>query len=103
MRFERLNRFHLFLSEAVLDTEFTAWIFPSDRAIDAGDHAGATFETAGEFYDHLSLFIKGIEICRAGIDTEPFLAGMADLLVEKDMSFLVVFKSINGYLFGNFH
>jgi hypothetical protein len=91
MHFERLNRFHLFLSEAVLDTEFTAGIFPFDRAIDAGDHASAAFKTAGELHNHLSLFIQGIQVGRAGIDAEPFLAGMTDFLVEKDMGFLIVF------------
>jgi hypothetical protein len=94
MRFERLNRCHLFLSETVLDTEFTAGIFPIDRAIDAGNHAGAAFETACEFHDHLSFFIKGIEVGRTGINAEPFLAGMTDVLVEEDMGFLIVFEGI---------
>ena len=84
----------ILLSEAVLDAAFTAGILPFDGAIDAGDHAGPAFETAGKFYHHLSLFIQGVKICRTGIDTEPLLTGMADFLIEKDVGFLIVFKGI---------
>ena len=91
------------LSEAVLNAVFTSGIFPFHRAIDAGDHAGATFETAGKFHHHLSFLIQGVEVCGTGIDTETLLAGMADFLIEKNMGFLIVFKSIKRKLFGNLH
>ena len=93
----------ILLSKAVLDAVFTSGVFPFHRAIDAGDHAGPAFETAGKFYHHLSLFIQGVKICRTGIDTEPFLAGMADFLIEKNMGFLIVFKSVKRKLFGDLH
>ena len=91
------------LSETVLDAVLTAGIFPFDRTIDASDHAGATFETSGKFHHHLSLLIQGVEVCRAGIDTESLLASLADFLVQQDMGLLIVFKSIEGQLLSNFH
>ncbi len=86
------------LSEAVLDAVFALGVFPFHGAIDAGDHAGATFETTGKFHDHLSFLIQGVEICRAGIDAESFLAGVADFLVEKDVGLFIVFKGIESQL-----
>ena len=91
------------LSEAVLDSVFTSGIFPFDRTIDASDHAGAAFETAGKFHHHLSFLIQGVEVCRAGIDTETLLAGLADFLIEKNMGFLIVFKGIEGQLLSDYH
>ena len=91
------------LSEAVLNAVFTSGVFPFHRAIDAGDHAGATFETAGKFHHHLSFLIQGVKVCRAGIDTETLLAGLADFLVEQDVGLLIVFKGIEGQLLSNFH
>jgi hypothetical protein len=91
------------LSEAVLNAVFTSGVFPFHRAIDAGDHAGATFETAGKFHHHLSFLIQGVEVCGTGIDTETLLAGMADFLIQQDMGLLIVFKSIKRKLFGDFH
>jgi len=93
----------ILLSEAVLDAVFTSGVFPFHRAIDAGDHAAAAFKTAGKFHHHLSFLIQGVEICRAGIDTEPLLADMADFLIEKNMGFLIVFKGIEGQLLSNLH
>ncbi len=90
-------------SETVLDAILTSWIIPFDRAIGASDHTGATFEAAGKFDHHLSLLIQGVEICRTGIDAEPFLAGVADFLVKRDVALLVVFKSIQSKLLSNFH
>ena len=55
---------------------------------------GATFQTTGKFDHHLSLFVQGVKVCRTGIDTESFFAGMADFLIKSDMGLLVVFKGI---------
>jgi len=93
----------ILLSEAVLDAVFTSGVFPFHRAIDAGDHAGAAFETAGKFHHHLSFLIQGVEVCRAGINTEPLLAGLADFLVEEDMGLFIVFESVESELLGDFH
>jgi len=93
----------LSLSEAVLDAVFTSGIFPFDRTIDASNHAGPAFETAGKFHHHLSFLIQGVKICRAGIDTEPLLAGMADFLIQKDVGLLIVFKGIEGQLLSDLH
>jgi len=87
----------------VLDAKPAFGIFPSNRAVDAGDHARAAFETPGKFDGHLSFLGQSVKICRAGIDAESFLAGVADLWVKKDMGFLVVFKGVKSQLFGNFH
>src|SRR4030042_3277758 len=91
------------LSKAVLDAVFTSGVFPFHRAIDAGDHAGATFETAGKFHYHLSFLIQGVEVCGTGIDTETLLAGLADFLVQQDMSLVVIFESVESELLGDFH
>jgi hypothetical protein len=77
-----------------LYTESTPGIFPFDRAVDAGDLAGAAFQTAGKFDHHLSLFVKGVEVCRTGIDTKTFFTVLADFLIERDMGLFVIFKSI---------
>lgn len=81
-----------YLSIPVLNTIFTSWISPSDRAIDTGDHAGAALQTTGKFHNHLTFFIEGIKVCLAGIDVETFLAGLAGLLVQVDMVLFVVFE-----------
>jgi hypothetical protein len=91
------------LSEAVLYTKSTPRVFPLNGLVDTGDLAGAAFQTAGEFDGHLSLLGERIEVGRAGIDAEPFSAFMADLLVEGDMRFFVVFESIDRKLFSNLH
>ncbi len=82
------------LAETVLDAVFAAGVSPFDRAVNAGNHAGTTFETTGKFYNHLSFLVEGVEVCRASIDAESFLTGVAYVLIEKDMGFLVIFKSI---------
>ncbi len=87
----------------VLDAKPAFGISPLDGAVDAGDHAGAAFKAAGKFDSHLSLLGQAIKIGRAGVDTESFLAGMADLRVEKDVGFLVILKGIESQLFGDFH
>ena len=97
----RMNE--LLLSKAVLYTKSTPRVFPFDGTIDAGDLAGAAFQTAGKFDNHLSLLGERIEVGRTGVDAEPFSAVMADLLVKSDMRFLVVLKSINRKLFSNLH
>jgi hypothetical protein len=86
-----------------LDAKTTLGILPFDRAIDTSDHTGAAFQATGEFDGHLSFLRERVEVRRAGIDTEPFLAGFADLLVEMDVAFLIVFKGIKGQLFRNLH
>ena len=78
----------------ILDTQSAFGIFPSHGTIDAGDHAGAAFQAPGKFDGHLFFFGEGIKVCRAGVDAEPFLAGMTDPLVEKDMGFFIVFEGI---------
>jgi hypothetical protein len=77
-----------------LYTVSTFGIFPLDGAIDAGDHTGATFQATGKFHRHLSLFVQRVKVGRAGINTEPFFAGMADFLIKSDVGLLVVFKGI---------
>jgi len=77
-----------------LYTESTPGIFPFDGAIDAGDLAGAAFQTTGKLNHHLSLFVKGVEVCRTGIDTKAFFTVLADFLIERDMGLFVIFKSI---------
>ncbi len=84
------------LPAPVLNAESALWVFPLHGPIGTGNHAGAAFETAGIFHDHLFFFIQGIEICRAGVDAEALLAGMTDLLVELNMSFLIVLEGIEG-------
>jgi hypothetical protein len=93
-QFPKITRFAHFLSKAVPNTALTAGIPPFHGAVNAGNHAGAAFEAAGIFHNHLPLFVQGIEVGRAGIDTETFLAGITDVLVEEDMGFFVVFKGI---------
>jgi hypothetical protein len=82
------------LSKSILYTKSTPGVFPFDRAIDAGDLAGTAFQTTGKFDPHLSLFIKRIEVCRTGVNTESFFAGVADFLIKSDMGFFIVFKGI---------
>ncbi len=91
------------LSAPVLDAEPGPEILPFDGAVDAGDRAGAAFETTRELNGYLSFFGEGVEVCRAGIDTESFPAGVTNLLVEKDMGLFVVLKGVKGQLLGNFH
>jgi len=91
------------LSEAVLYTKSTPRVFPLNGLVDTGDLAGAAFEAAGEFDGHLPFLRERIEIGRAGIDTEPLFAVMADLLVKRNVRFLVVFESIDRKLFSNLH
>ncbi len=88
----------LILSTAVLDAKPALWISPFDRAINAGDHASAAFETTSKFYGHLALLGQGVKISRAGIDTEAFLTRAADLLIEKNMGLLIILKGVEGQL-----
>ncbi len=71
--------------------------------IDAGDRTGAAFETTGKFNGHLPFLGEGVEICRAGIDAESFLAGVTELLVENNMGFFVVLKGIKSQFLCDFH
>jgi len=97
------NRIRTELPTSVLDAKSALGILPVDGAIDTSDHTGAAFQTAGEFDGHLSLLRERIEVGRASIDAEPFLAGFTDLLIEMDVAFLIVFKGINGQLLRNLH
>jgi hypothetical protein len=92
-----------FLSTSVLDPEPALGILPFNRTIDAGNHTRAAFQTAGKFDHHLSLFIKGIKVCRAGINAKPLFAALTDLLVEVNMGFFVVFEGIKRQLVSNPH
>jgi len=65
-----------------------------NRAIDTGDLTGSAFQATGKFDHHLSFLVKRIEIGRAGVDTEAFLAGSADFLIELNMALFIVFKGI---------
>ena len=92
------------MSTPILDAKSALGIFPFDgTVVDTGDRTGATFETTGEFNGHLSFLGERVEIRRTGIDAEPFLAGLTDFLVEKDIRLFVVFKGIKRQLLGNFH
>ena len=91
------------LSKPILDAKSAFGISPLDGAVDAGDRTGAAFETTCEFNGHLLLLGEGVEVCRAGIDAESFLAGMTELLIEKDMGLFIVLKGIKRQLFGDFH
>jgi hypothetical protein len=86
-----------------LYTKATPGIFPFHGAVDTGDLASAAFQATGKFDHHLSLFIKGVKVCRAGINAESLFARMADFLIESDMGLLIVLKSIEGQLLRDFH
>jgi hypothetical protein len=86
-----------------LYTKTTAGVFPFDGVIDAGDLAGAAFQTSGKLNHHLSFFVKGIKVCRAGINAESFFAGVTDFLIKSDMGLFVIPKSIKSQFFGDFH
>jgi hypothetical protein len=98
-----LRMHELSLSKSILNTKSTPRVFPFDGTIDAGYLAGAAFQTTGIFGHHLSFFIQSIEVCRAGIDAKTFFATMTDVLVKLYMGLFVVFKGIQGQLFGNLH
>ena len=82
------------LSAPVLDAKSAFGMVPLDGAIGTGDHAGTAFETTGKLDGHLPFFGESVEISRAGIDAESFLAGMADLLIEKNVGLFIVLKGI---------
>ena len=84
------------LSKAILYTETAAGVFPFDGAIDAGDLTGAAFQTTGKLNHHLSLFVKGVKVCRAGVNAESFFAGVADFLIKRNVGLFVILKSIQG-------
>jgi hypothetical protein len=86
-----------------LYTEATPGIFPFHGPVDTGNLASAAFQATGKLDHHLSLFIQGVKVCRAGINAESFFAGVADFLIQGDMGFLVVLKSIKGKFLGNLH
>jgi hypothetical protein len=86
-----------------LYAESAPGVFPFNGAIDTGDHTGATFQTTGKLDHHLSLLVKRIEVCRAGIDTETFFTVMTDFLVERDMGLPVIFKGIKSQLLSDLH
>jgi hypothetical protein len=93
----------MFSSAPVLDTKAALRVRPLNRAINAGDHAGAAFQTTGKFHHHFSLLIKRIKVCRAGINAKPLFAALTDLLVEVNMGFFVVFEGIERQLVSNPH
>ena len=82
------------LSKTVLDTKSTTGIFPFDRPIDAGDLAGAALQTSRILDYHLPFFVQRIEICRTSINAEVLFAGVANVLIQPDMGFFIVFESI---------
>jgi hypothetical protein len=86
-----------------LDTEPAPWIFPLDGAIDAGDLAGAAFQTTSKFDYDLFFLVERVKVCRAGINAEMFFAGMAYFLIKSDMTLFVVFKGIKSEFFGDLH
>jgi hypothetical protein len=91
------------LSKSVLNAKTTVRVFPFDGAIDTGDLAGAAFQTPSILDHHLPFFVQRIEICRTGINAETLFAGMADVLVQRDMGFFIVFKGIERKLLGDLH
>jgi hypothetical protein len=92
-----------FLSTPVLDAESALGVFPFDGAIDTGNHARATFEATRKFDGHLAFLGEGVQVCRAGIDAEPLLAGLTDLLIKENMRLGIVLKGIQCQLFGDLH
>ena len=91
------------LSKAVLNTKTTARIFPFNGVVDTSDLAGAAFQTTSKFHHHLSLFVKGIEVCRTGIDTKTFFTVLANFLIQRDVGLFVIFKGIESQLLSNLH
>ena len=91
------------LSTAILDTKSATGVFPFDGAIDAGDLARAAFQTTGKLNQHFSLFVKGVKVCRASIDTKPFFTIVTNFLVKSDMGFFVVLEGIESKFLSNFH
>ena len=101
---ERIRRLIWFpSSKPILDTKSAFGMFPLYGTIDAGNHAGAAFQTPGKFDGHLSFFAEGVKVCRTGINTESFFTGVTDFLIKGDVAFFVVFKGIEGQLFGDLH
>jgi hypothetical protein len=90
-------------SKAVLHTIVTSGIFPPHRTIDTGDLASAAFQTSGILDQHLSFLVERIKVCGAGINTEPLLAILADVLVEKNMGLLIILKGIESKLLSDLH
>jgi len=90
-------------STPVLDAKSALGVFPFNGAVDTGNHTGATFKTTREFYGHLPLLGEGVQVCRAGIDAESFLAGVTDLLIKKDVGLFIVLKGIQRQFLGDFH
>jgi len=67
------------LAVSIVHPEPTSWVIPGDRSVYTGNHARATFEASGELHLHLAGFlVEGIEVGRAGIDTEAFPAVLTD-------------------------
>lgn len=80
-----------------MNPKAASWVIPGDRPVNTGNHARVTFETSGELHLHLaSLFIEGIEVGGAGIDTEALPAFLTDGLIEGDMAGLIVLERILG-------
>jgi len=77
-----------------LDAKTALGIGPLNGAINAGDHTGAALQTASKLNRHLSLVIERIEVCRAGVNAKPFFTALTDFLVEANMRFFVVLKSV---------
>jgi hypothetical protein len=91
------------LSTAVLNTKTTTGVFPFDGTINTGDLTGAAFQTTCMLDHHLSFLVERIKVCGAGIDTEPLLAILADVLVEKNMGLLIILKGIESKLLSDLH
>jgi hypothetical protein len=86
-----------------LDAKTALGIGPLNGTINAGDHTGAAFQTASKFNHHLSLVVERIEVRRTSINAKPFFAAFTDLLVEANMRFFVILKSIERQLICNPH
>jgi len=85
------------LAVSILNPKAASWVIPGDRSVYTGNHARAAFEASGELHLHLaSLFIEGIEVGRAGIDTEALPAVLTGGLIEGDMAGFVVLEGVLG-------
>ena len=88
----------------VLDAELAPGVYPGDRTIDTGDHAGSALQTASKFDLHLAtLFVQFIEMGGTGVDAESLPAGLAFPLVEGEVALRIVLEGVNGQFFFNLH
>jgi hypothetical protein len=84
--------------------EATPGVIPGYRSVNTGNHARAAFEASRELDLHLTGFlVEGIEVGRAGINTETLPTVPTSGLIEGDMAFLVIFESVYGQFLLNGH